>query len=71
LIPFFPGRADEARQAYADGLKHLGPAPSQENPRDLGQSYERWYLAEAHRREAAQVLKAKGVALPGAESPIH
>jgi hypothetical protein len=53
-------RAEEARQAYAEGIKNLGPAPSTAQPRDLGESYARWYLAEAHRREAEQALKAKG-----------
>jgi serine/threonine protein kinase len=62
------GHSAEARQAYAAGLKNLGPAPSPQRPRDLGASYARWYLAEAHRREAEQVLKAKGIALPGSES---
>ena len=37
---------------------------SAEKPRDLGESYARWYLAEAHRREAEQVFKAKGIAIP-------
>jgi serine/threonine protein kinase/tetratricopeptide (TPR) repeat protein len=58
------GRADEARQAYADGIKHLEPAPTPENPRDLGKLYERWYLAEVHRREAEQALRSKGITLP-------
>jgi hypothetical protein len=58
------GRSDEARRAYAEGLKNLGPAPSAEKPRDLGESYARWYLAEAHRREAEQLFKAKGIAIP-------
>src|SRR5262249_40524017 len=61
------GRADEARQAYADGIKHLGRAPTAEQPRDLGKNYVRWYLADAHRREAEQALKANGIAIP--ESP--
>jgi hypothetical protein len=58
------GRFDEARQAYAEGLKSLGPTPSAEKPRDLGESYARWYLAEAHRREAGQLFQAKGIAIP-------
>ena len=58
------GRADEARQAYAEGVKHLGPAPTADHPRDLHKNYERWYLAETHRREAEQILKAKGIAVP-------
>ena len=66
------GRADEARQAYAEGIKHLsdyrraiiGPLPTAEHPRDLGKNYERWHLAEVHRREAEQALKAKGIAVP-------
>jgi hypothetical protein len=58
------GRADEARRAYADGLKHHGPSPTPEKLRDLGEGYQRWYLAEAHRREAEQALKAKGIAMP-------
>src|SRR5439155_16673009 len=34
-LPFAQlGRSDEARQAYAEGLKNLGPAPSAEKPRD-------------------------------------
>jgi hypothetical protein len=53
-------RSEEARQAYAEGIKNLGPAPSAAKPRDLGDGYTRWYLAEAHRREAEQALKAKG-----------
>lgn len=63
------GRADEACQAYAEGIKHLGPAPSAAKPRDLGESYDRWYLAEAHRREAEQMLRAKGIAIPQCELP--
>jgi len=63
------GRADEARQAFASGLKSLGPAPSAEQPRDLGESCARWYLANAHRREAEQLLKAKGIALNIGEAP--
>jgi serine/threonine protein kinase len=55
------GRAAEARQAYAAGIKNLGPAPSTQNPRDLGDGYWRWYLAEAVRREAEQVLRAKDI----------
>ena len=62
-------RADEARRAYADGLKHLGPYPTEEMPRDLGEGYQRWYLAEAHRCEAEQALKAKGIALNIGEAP--
>jgi serine/threonine protein kinase len=54
------GRSEEARQAYAEGIKNLGPAPSADQPRDLGDGYTRWYLAEACRREAEQALKAKG-----------
>jgi hypothetical protein len=61
-------RADEARRAYADGLKHLGPYPTEEMPRDLGEGYQRWYLAEAHRREAEQALKAKGFWLESAQA---
>jgi serine/threonine protein kinase/tetratricopeptide (TPR) repeat protein len=60
------GRSDEARLAYAEGMKDLGPTPSAEKPRDLGGvggSYARWYLAEAHRREAEQLFKAKGIAI--------
>ena len=38
-------------------------------PRDLGEGYLRWYLAEAHRREAEQLLKAKGIALNIGEAP--
>jgi len=61
-------RADEARQAYADGIKHLGRAPTAEQPRDLGKNYVRWYLADAHRREAEQALKANGIAIPKSPS---
>jgi len=62
------GRSEEARQAYAESFKNLGPAPSAEKPRDLGESYARWYLAEAHRREAEQLFKGKGIAIPDAVS---
>ena len=58
------GRSDDARLAYAEGVRNLGPVVSAEQPRDLGESYARWYLAEAHRREAEQVFKAKGIAIP-------
>ena len=58
------GRADEAQQAYAEGIKHLGPAPTAERPRDLGKNHERWYLAEVHRREAEQALRSKGITVP-------
>jgi len=60
-------RLEEARLAYAEGMKDLGPAPSAEKPRDLGGvggGYARWYLAEAHRREVEQLFKAKGIAIP-------
>jgi serine/threonine protein kinase len=68
-LPFAKlGRSDEARKTYAEGVKNLGPAPSEQMPRDLGESYARWYLAEAHRREAEQAFKAKGIAIPD-ESP--
>jgi tRNA A-37 threonylcarbamoyl transferase component Bud32/tetratricopeptide (TPR) repeat protein len=67
-LPFAQlGRSDEARQAYAEGLKDLGPAPSEQKPRDLGESYARWYLAEAHRREAEQLFKVKGISIRLAE----
>ena len=58
------GRAEEARQFYSDGMKNLGQAPSAETPRDLGDSYAHWYLAEAHRREAEQVFQTKSIPLP-------
>ena len=58
------GRADEARAAYADGIKHHGLSPTPQKLRDLGGVYPRWYLAEAHRREAEQALKAKGITVP-------
>ena len=54
-------RAEEASQAYADGMKDLGPAPSDEHSRDLGDEFARWYLAEAHRREAKHLLQAQGI----------
>jgi len=57
------GRTNEARQAYSEAAKIHGPAASAGKPRDLGESYARWYLAEAHRREAEQLFKAKGIAL--------
>jgi hypothetical protein len=63
------GRADEARVAYSEGIKNLGPAPTRDKPRDLGDSYARWYLAEAHRREAEQIFRAKGIAMPESTSP--
>jgi hypothetical protein len=63
------GRSGEARQAYAEGLKNLGPSASVEQPRDLGESYARWYLAEAHRREAEELFKAKGIAIPDGALP--
>jgi hypothetical protein len=58
------GRSNEARRAYADGLKHHGPSPTAEKLRDLGEGYQCWYLAEAHRCEAEQALKAKGIPVP-------
>jgi serine/threonine protein kinase len=58
------GRADQARRAYADGIKHHRLSPTPKKLRDLGAGYQRWYLAEAHRREAEQALKAKGIAVP-------
>ncbi len=63
------GRSAEAGKAYAAGMKELGPAPSEQMPRDLGESYARWYLAEAHRREAEQLFKAKGIAIPDSALP--
>jgi tetratricopeptide (TPR) repeat protein len=59
------GRSDEALQAYAVAVKNLGSAASAEKPRDLGESWARWYLAEAHRRETEQFFNSKGIALPG------
>src|SRR5262249_27974687 len=32
------GRSDEARMAYAEGMKNLGPVPTRAQPRDLGDS---------------------------------
>ncbi len=64
------GRPEEAGQAYAEGVKVLGPAASVENPRDLGESYARWYLAQAHRREAEQLFRAKGIAIPDAKGSV-
>jgi hypothetical protein len=58
------GRVNEAREAYSEGMKNLGPIPTRDRPRDLGDSYARWYLAEAHHREAEQVFNAKGIAIP-------
>jgi tetratricopeptide (TPR) repeat protein len=58
------GRSDEARRSYAEGMKTLGARPSADNLKDLGDSYMRWYLAEAHRREAEQVFGTKGIAVP-------
>ena len=52
-------RAEEASQAYAVGMKDLGPAPSDEHSRDLGDEFARWYLAEAQRREAKHLLQGK------------
>ena len=69
-LPFAQlGRSEEARKAYAEGLKNLGPESSEQMPRDLGESYARWYLAEAHRREAEQLFNAKGIALPDSAPP--
>ena len=61
------GRRDDARRAYADGKQRLGPFPTAEEPRDLGEAYAHWYLAEAHRREAEEALKE--IALPGGAAP--
>jgi hypothetical protein len=63
------GRSDEARRAYAEAMKSLGPTPMKDQTRDLGDSYARWYLAEAHRREAEKVFKAKGIAIPDTPVP--
>ena len=57
------GRAGEAQGAYAEAMASRGPHPSAEKPRDLGDHYVSWYLAEAHRREAEQVFAAKGIAI--------
>jgi tRNA A-37 threonylcarbamoyl transferase component Bud32 len=57
------GQADDARGAYAAGMKSRGATPSADKPRDLGDHYVSWYLAEAHRREAEQVFAAKGIAI--------
>ncbi len=61
-------RVEESLEAYAEAMKILGPPGSTKNPRDLGESYARWYLAEAHRREAEQALKAKGASIPAVET---
>ncbi len=63
------GRSDEACRAYAEAMKSLGPTPTKDQRRDLGDSYARWYLAEAHRREAEKVFKAKGIAIPNTPVP--
>jgi serine/threonine protein kinase len=65
------GRFEEAREAYARGVKGLGQAPSPEQPRDLGDGYDRWYLAEAHRREAEEVFRAKGIAFRDGKAPTE
>jgi tRNA A-37 threonylcarbamoyl transferase component Bud32 len=57
------GRADDARRYYAAGMASRGPTPSAVKPRDLGDHYVSWYLAEAHRREADQVFAAKGIVI--------
>jgi hypothetical protein len=65
-------RLEEARLAYAEGMKDLGPAPSAEKPRDLGGvggGYARWYCAEAHRREVEQLFKTKGIVIPEGARP--
>jgi serine/threonine protein kinase/tetratricopeptide (TPR) repeat protein len=60
------GRPDEAAREYSEGMKYRGALGSAENPRDLGDDYVGWYLAEAHRREAEQSFAAKGI-VPGKE----
>jgi hypothetical protein len=60
----------DARLAYEDGLRKLGPLPTAERPGDLGDAYAAWYLAEAHRREAEQVFKTKGIAMPDNALPL-
>jgi serine/threonine protein kinase/tetratricopeptide (TPR) repeat protein len=57
-------RVEESLEAYRHAVKVLGPAPSAENPRDLGDAYSRWYLAEAHRREVEHAFNAKGIEIP-------
>jgi tRNA A-37 threonylcarbamoyl transferase component Bud32 len=57
------GRAEEARRAYAAGIASRGEPPSPEKPRDLGDHYVSWYLAETHRREATQVFATNGIAI--------
>lgn len=62
------GRSEPARQAYAKGMQDLGPTPSETTPRDLGETYMFWYLAEAHRREAEQVFQSQGIPIPESDS---
>ena len=54
------GRLDEARTFYASGAKALGPPPSAQQPRDLGEYVQQWFAADVLRREAEAVLKVKG-----------
>jgi tRNA A-37 threonylcarbamoyl transferase component Bud32 len=58
------GRVEEAERAHAEGLKALARPPSAEEPRDLGEGYAQWYLAEAHRREAEEALRSKAITIP-------
>jgi hypothetical protein len=62
------GQADEARRAYDAGMTSRGPTPSPDKPRDLGDHYVSWYLAEAHRREAEHVFAANGIAIERVQS---
>ena len=60
-------RFDDAQEAYAEAMKDFGPAASADQRRDLRESYARWYLAKAHRREVEQMFADKGIPIPGTE----
>ena len=58
------GRSGEAQAAFAKAAQLMGPAPSPTNPRDLGDQFQTWYQAVAARREAEQVFRLTGIAIP-------
>jgi len=59
------GQVAEAKRSFATARRLIGDDPSPTKPRDLGDQFAPWYQAAAARREAEQVFRERGIALPG------
>jgi len=58
------GRIIEAQTSFATARKLIGPDPAPNSSHDLGSHFAAWYQAAAARREAEQVFREKGIAVP-------